>query len=743
MLELIDYGTHRLAALMAAVALLLGCATTGARAALASSDEVRRVLTLLTAVREEYRESFDDAGTLARPLEYEEARGFLAEARLRWRNLGVVQGTDAARQQFDDIGAAIDQRAAVASVLEQIGAVRAQISLATGVAEEVYLAARPSPARGARTFIEHCASCHGARGDGQGPEAARLERKPTNFTDPVFMRGETPYDFFSVITVGKRGAAMPAWEDVLTPQERWDLVSYVWALTRSDAQKAEGQGIYLSQCASCHGAGGDGVGPYAATLITAVPDLTQTRRLAQRSDAELFATVRAGVAGTAMPAFRTLSDTETWKVIAFLRGLSLGDGRGGADEPDSAGEGKERPAVAEGEGPHAEGTTANRNALQETRRLLAAALRAYQAQDPQALYVVSEAYFQFEPLEKKLAVSAPHLTRSVETRFLELRGVLAKPGAQQEAAALVAAIDADLAAAAAALQSHAGGYPLLVQSATIILREGFEVVLIIGALLAYVAKSGNSQMRRPILAGTVAGVGVSLATGYAFLRVFHGASAGAIEALEGATMLLAAVVLFWVSYWLVSKAEADKWQRYIQGKVKVALSRGSGLALAGAAFLAVYREGVETVLFYQALVGSAPGAASAVVGGLFVGGAALAVVYGLFRRFGMRVPIRQFFLGTSVLLYYMAIVFTGKGVAELQEAGWIAVTPVSGAPRVDFLGVYPTVETLLAQGVLVVLLVYAIVVTVRQRERSRQKRHGDGSAAACPLDAEMVGSEAP
>src|SRR6185369_3267702 len=128
----------------------------------------------------------------------------------------------------------------------------------------------------------------------------------------------------------------------------------------------------------------------------------------------------------------------------------------------------------------------------------------------------------------------------------------------------------------------------------------------------------------------------------------------------------AAAVLFFVSYWLISKAESARWQRYIQGKVKSALATGNAAALGAAAFLAVYREGTETILFYQALIDAAAGALAPVLAGLAGGVIALGVVYLLYTRIGSRLPMRQFFLVTGGILYYLAVVFAGKGVAELQ-----------------------------------------------------------------------------
>jgi high-affinity iron transporter len=255
-----------------------------------------------------------------------------------------------------------------------------------------------------------------------------------------------------------------------------------------------------------------------------------------------------------------------------------------------------------------------------------------------------------------------------------------------------------------------------VQSATIIVREGVEVVLVIGALLAYVTRSGHTAMRRQIWAGAGFGIVLSLVTAY-LLATLLSFAPGTGALLEGIAMLTAAAVLFFVSYWIISKAEADRWQRYIQGRVKQAMTSGSSFALATAAFLAVYREGFETVLFYQALLAGAGGARAAVAVGFGVGCVVLAVIAILFRGLGVRLPIRPFFLVTGALLYAMSVVFAGKGIHELQEAAVVGVTNVAGVPQIDFLGVFPTVETLAAQGVLLACVLFGVFVAFR-RSRS-------------------------
>ncbi len=766
------------------------------------AEGVRRVLTLLDVVAEEYREGIV-AGQVARPLEYEEAKLFLADARDR---AGRAVGASAPQDlgpQFAALARLVEDKAPLDAVRQAGARLAQQITEATGVSVEVYPPEPPSAARGQALFSENCAPCHGEHANGKGPDAADLQPPPANFTDPTFMRAETPYDFFQILSVGKAGTAMPAWGDVFSPQERWDLVSYLWSVRSGAADLAEGQGTYLSRCASCHGAAGDANGIFSAALLRPAPDLSQTASLARTSDTDLFAVVSHGVAGTPMPAFeRTLDETQRWKAVAYLRSLSLGGAATsavatpGGGEPrrlagllrllgdeyakavpdagavddleyretsilleqvqrrapavidtlraqsaDQAAELQRRveqiaaavhrrsaPAAVQSEvaastailqahvtPAETEPATAEGDALAGTRRLLDDALAAYRRSDARARDLVADAYFKFEPLEKRVSLSAPDLTRRVESLFLDLRGAVAQPGNGEHAASLVGQIGAGLDEVGAALEPTAEPWALFAQSATIILREGFEMVLIVGALIAFVTKSGQQGMRRSILWGTAVGVVLSLLTAWVLTELLRGASGAAAEAIGGVSMLTASLVLFSVSYWLISKAEADKWQRYIQGKVKTALTAGSSLALAGTAALAVYREGVETVLFYNALLGTAAGHAGAVAGGFGVGCLLLAVLYAIFWRFGMRIPIRQFFLATSVLLYYLAVVFAGKGVAELQEAGWVPLTLIGGAPHIDFIGLYPTLETLLAQGVLLALLLLAIGVTMRRR----------------------------
>ncbi len=658
-------------------------------------DVVRRLAQLVAAVGEEYREALDDAGRIVRPIEIEEAKLLLSEARQLASRLDAALADDLGGR-LEALARAVEGNVPRERVAADVEALVGWLAQATGVSVEIMPPASPSPERGRRVYAESCVGCHGETGRGDGPSAAPLAKQPADFMDPEFMRGETPLDFMHVVSVGKRLGGMPAWGDVLTPQERWDAVSYVWTLHAGDARLAEGRGLFVAQCAGCHGVSGDGHGQDSPALGSPVPDLSDLRVMAQRTDAELFALTSDGVRGTPMPGFgRMLDEDARWNLVAYVRTLSLA--------PPAR-------TVASGLVPAAAGEDAG-HALAESARLVDEAVAAHARGDERARALATDAYFAFEPVERRLAGVDAGIVSRVEQAFLALRGALGDIDAAA-VAARAEEVRQGLAAADAALRQTGSAWAWGVQSATIIVREGVEVVLVIGALLAYVTRSGAAAMRRSIWAGTAVGFLLSLVTAVLLATALSFAP-GTGALIEGIAMLTAAVVLFWVSYWIISKAEAERWQRYIQGRVKRAMATGSSFALALAAFLAVYREGFETVLFYQALLAGAANDRTAIAVGFGVGCVILAIVAGVFRVLGVRLPIRPFFLVTGALLYAMSVVFAGKGVHELQEAGIVGVTNLPSVPQIDFLGVFPTLETLLAQGVLIACVLYGVMVAFR------------------------------
>jgi high-affinity iron transporter len=262
------------------------------------------------------------------------------------------------------------------------------------------------------------------------------------------------------------------------------------------------------------------------------------------------------------------------------------------------------------------------------------------------------------------------------------------------------------------------------QSLLIIMRDGFEAILIVGAIIAYLVKSGNKQSVKAVYIGILVALAASVALAV-ILNALSGIINAGQEVIEGVTMLIAVGVLFYVSNWMVSKSQASAWNSYIEGKVQGSVAKSSLFSLAFAAFLAVFREGAEIILFYMALLSNTKSNMSMIWLGLAVGLLLLVVVYLLIRVLSMKMPIKPFFIGTSVLLSAMAISFTGSAVNRLQLGDIVGMTPIRNIPTIDLLGIYPTLETLMPQALLLTIILLTFAVQISKTAKLRGERRPD------------------
>ncbi|MDR3175474.1 MAG: FTR1 family iron permease [Desulfovibrio sp.] len=332
--------------------------------------------------------------------------------------------------------------------------------------------------------------------------------------------------------------------------------------------------------------------------------------------------------------------------------------------------------------------------------------------------LVNRAYFEFyEKLGVERAVMAyvsGKRASVVEYQFAEVKRLMTGKAPNKDVRASLDALNRMLRDDGNALDGREeSGWSVFAASLLILLREGMEAILVVAAIAAYLVRSGNASLIRVVYLSALAAVALSAALAAALQKLFSVSGADQ-EVLEGATMLLAVVVLFFVSNWMVSKAESEAWKRYIESKVSSAVTAGSVFALGAAAFLAVFREGVETILFYQALLADAKEHLDMIWYGFGTSAVCLALLFAAIRYGSMRIPLRPFFIGTSVLMYVMAIAFAGGGIKELQEADVVSVTPVAFPVSVDLLGLYPTLETLLPQAALIIFAVFSYVYYTRK-----------------------------
>lgn len=521
---------------------------------------------------------------------------------------------------------------------------------------------------------------------------------------------------------------------------------------------ARGAEVFARECAGCHGSRGRGDGPAGRMLMPVPANLADHAALTDATPLAFYQRITIGVAGTAMPAYESrLSAEDRWAVAAYAS--TLRQHAPGGVVPASL---RSFPVVAElsdsqvlaalGAGADRAGVGAVRGFqdVGDSGDEVAAAFGAVRARLRQASDLAAagraeeataaafDAYLAFERVERTVRAKKPELAARLEAAFASLRA-RTSGGTAGELAAVQADLAADLEQAERVVADKLSPINLFVQSLVILLREGLEAILIIGALMTFLVKTGAPERRRDIHIGVGAAVALSVLTAVLLETVFQ-LSPAHREAMEGFTLVAAVGVLFYVSYWLLSKMEVAKWTAFVREKVQVAVTGGSALALASAAFLAVYREGFETVLFYKALFvsgGSAGGTFWPVVGGMAVGGLLLAGVYTAMNRYGVRLPLKPFFAVTSGFLYYTAFVFAGKAVAELQAGGVMGTTVLQGWPRLPVLGVYPTVESMLAQAVLLVLAAAALgwVLVVQRRRDERQFAEAAVAASAMPIAA--------
>jgi len=511
-------------------------------------------------------------------------------------------------------------------------------------------AAVPDLARGAALYAEQCAACHGPDGTARVDAAAELDPPPIDFTDRARARDRSVFALYQVTTQGLEETAMQSFAH-LSPGDRWALAFHAGRFAYPASLAAEGERIWR----------GD------AAVRALVPDL---EALVGLTPAALSTRIGEGRATA---------------VTAYLRA---------------------NPAVV--------AEAAGTGTLAVARERLDQSLAAYRSGDrDRAAELALAAYLDgFEPVEALLGARDSGLVAEVEREMGGLRAAIGRGVRVDDVAARVERLQALFGRAETQLAPEAGsGASTFAGAFAILLREGLEALLIVIAMITFLIRAERRDLLRWVHAGWFAALLGGIATWWAASHVI--AISGADRELtEGFGALLAALVLLFVGIWMHDKAQVGAWQAYVKAKLDRALGRGSAWLLFGLSFVAVYREVFETIIFFAAI--GAQGESGAMLGGIAVAAALLALIAWAMLRLGRRLPIAKFFQYSAALIAVLAVVLAGKGVAALQEAGMFGVTPLDGFPRSEILGLYPTLETLAAQ-VGVVLLLSAGFLRTRRR----------------------------
>jgi high-affinity iron transporter len=623
-----------------------------------AADEAKRIVALIDYIGGDYRNAVQ-GGKIVNSDEYTEMTEFSVRSTELFDQLKKRDGDKAGVEgDLQALSQHIKNKSGDDAVPQLAQAIKERLIKAYNIS--TYPKTLPNYAAANQIYLQNCAQCHGESGRGDGPARESMNPKtpaPANFTDADFMAGLSPFKVYNTTTFGIENTAMASFA-ALPDEQRWQVAFYVMALRFSSEAAAAGKTWLQGK--------------------QTPDDLAAVATLATSSDDELSERIK-----------KVFPNGAHGDLLAYLR-------RGRLETPST-------------------------DPLVVARTLLGEAAAIYGKGDKEKAYQKAiEAYLDgFEMAEPALFAKDAALGRSLEAQFTQFRNSIRQGISEEEIHKQRADIEAKLDQAAQMLAetSDFSGYYAFLNSALIILREGLEAALILAAIIAMLRVMGAPHAVRYIHFGWILALIAGVVTWLAAQTVltFSGQHR---ESMEGFISIFAAVALFYVGYWLHTRTEARRWQAFIQDKVQNVLSRKSIVGFVGISFFAVYREAFEVVLFYQALWLQNQNSHNAILGG-FAGGviALLIATFAIF-KLGLRLPLKYFFGVTGALLYIMAFIFAGTGINQLQAAGWLPATPLDFPPAVPLLGIYPTMESLAAQGLLVGLFILTSLWLSQERKKA-------------------------
>ncbi len=624
-----------------------------------AADEAKRLLSLVDYIGGDYRNAVT-SGKVINADEYQEMTEFSTRALELFNQLKTDEGGDKAgiEKELGALAAHIQSKSGDEIVPQLAQDIKTRLIKTYNII--TYPKAIPDYQSAGAIYTQNCAQCHGESGRGDGPGRESMNPKtppPANFADADFMGGLSPFKVYNTTTFGIDKTAMASFA-ALPDEQRWQVSFYVLALRFSAEAAAAGEKWLKGK---------------------SLPnDLLSVATLATSSDDELSEKIGKSFPGA-----------PSEEILAYLRRGLL---EKKANDP-----------------------------MLVARNLIGEAAEIYSQGDKEKAYQKAiEAYLDgFEMAEPALFAKNASFGRSLEAQFTQFRNSIRKGVSTEEIQKQRQDIQAKLDQATGILSESDdfAGYYAFLNSALIILREGLEAALILAAIVATMRVMGAPDAIRYIHLGWMLALAAGVLTWLAAqtVLVFSGQHR---ESMEGFISIFAAGALFYVGYWLHTRSEAKRWQAFIQDKVQNVLSRKSIFGLVGISFFAVYREAFEVVLFYQALWLQNENSHTAILGGFAAGVVVLLAATLAIFKLGLRIPLKYFFQVTGTLLYIMAFIFAGTGINQLQAAGWVPATPLDFPPAVPLLGIYPTMETLGAQGLLLGVFIASSLWMARERRRA-------------------------
>jgi high-affinity iron transporter len=492
-------------------------------------------------------------------------------------------------------------------------------------------------------FESNCSSCHGLTGYGDGPLAKGMEPPPGDFHDMSRQYTRSIYDLYNTITLGVPETPMASYAH-LSDEQRWALAMMISQYSVTDEQLAKGRTLWQQGALRAH--------------FRELPNLTGTSYAMAADWAQIDG--KPAEHGSA--------------VLAYLR-----------TDPQQL-------------------DISDHAALDKSIAMLATSLQLAQQGDRKGAHSAAlSAYLDgFELAEPSLVIVDKQLKLAIEKEMIDFRET-AKKGSAEELEQIELRLVELLNEAKETLNTTGmSKSAAFFGSFIILLREGVEAILILAAIMAALIKTGRREAMKYIHIGWISAVALGIITWWVADNLIQ-VSGASREVTEGVAALVAAAILVYVGFWLHNASHSQRWKQFVEHKIGNAMQSGTLWVLATVAFLAVYREMFETVLFYQAMwVQIDNSSEQSFMLGILAALALLVVIALLVYKAGVRLPIKQFFQINAILLFLLAVVFTGQGISALQEAG-IVSTSLLNFPRIEILGVYPTAQSLGLQLLVLIL----------------------------------------
>ena len=493
-----------------------------------------------------------------------------------------------------------------------------------------------------------------------------------------------------------------------------------------------GKAVYVAQCAKCHGNSGLGDGKDGEKLDPKPRNFHDEARMGLMSPFAIYNTVRCGVQGTGMKSHPDLSDEEVWDAAFYVMTLRYDQPKADKDAMDKVIRDKfssiELSKVATlSDNEIAEAYKAGREEM--------AILRYHQSLDSKGQFIdaaltyidesmlasrdgnyeeaeklSSMAYLEgIEPIEKQLRSTDPALMERIEEQMANTRKIINEHRGISEINDSLKASRVLITQAGEAISTGGMSFWLsIMMSISILLREGLEAFLVIMVILGIINASGLRSSKKYIHAGWIVAVLSGVVLWFIGGQVVQ-AHMAQVELMEGVIAFVAVAMLLYIGFWLHGKSEAGKWKAYVTDKVKNVTGGNSLIGLFALSFFVVFREVFESVLFLSAInIESSGKQEKAIVLGVVIAFVIVISLAWIVLKFSAKLPIPKLFKISSIVMGALAVILAGKGIHSFQETGFVAIHGYGFLPRVDLLGVFPTLETLGAQAVVLVIVIYVM-----------------------------------